>query len=66
MTEQFTVEEVNLMCIFNTKNKGYLINEIMNAYQYFNDEMLEIAERTVRKLNNMSDIEFNSMEFYPE
>ena len=66
MWERFTVEEINLMCIFGTTGKDRLIAEIINAAEAFDDEMVDIAESLIKKLHNMSDADFDALELYPE
>ncbi len=64
MNELFTVEEVNLMCIFDTSSRGSLISELTAAIGEFDSgdpqsdaEIREIAENALAKLNAMSDAE---------
>jgi len=67
MFEQFTVEETNLMCIFDTSSRSRLISELTAAMPEFQDpELAEIAVNVLKKLNNMSDLEFAALELYPE
>jgi len=65
MPERFTVEEINLMCIFDTSGKDRLIAGIINAAEGFEDEMVEIAEPLIKKLHKMSDEDFAALELYP-
>jgi hypothetical protein len=67
MDELFTVEEINLMCIFDTSSRERLIAELTAALADFEDvEMLEIAENTLRKLSEMSDTDYSPLDLYPE
>jgi hypothetical protein len=73
MNELFTVEEVNLMCIFDTSSRKRLISDISAAIGDFDAgdpqsdaEIREIAENTLSKLNAMSDTEFAALELCPE
>ena len=57
--KNFTVEETNLMCCFNTSSRKRLIDDMKSVT--LNDVDGEIAElmyKTVRKLESMSDAEF--------
>ena len=57
--KNFTVEEINLMCCFNTSSRKRLIDDMKSVT--LNDVDGEIAElmyKTVRKLESMSDAEF--------
>ena len=62
----FTVEEVNLMCIFDTSNRDALITTLTAAVPDFEEsELTEIAESVLKKLSNMSDADFAALELYP-
>ena len=62
----FTVEQVNFMCVFNTDNRKALMDGIRYSMPVFYEpELLEIAQNTLRKLEEMSDEEFDALEFYP-
>lgn len=63
----FTVEEINLMCIFDMSSRDSLVSELTDATPDFEDmEMLEIAAAVLDKLSKMTDAEFDALEFYPE
>jgi len=67
MIEQFTVEEVNLLCIFNTQNRNALISELSEAITDIEDgDMFEIAQNALNKVSKISDEDFAALEFYPE
>jgi len=67
MFERFTVEETNLMCIFDTSSRYTLIAELTAAVPEFDEpELSEIAENVLAKLEKMSDAEFSALELYPE
>jgi D-arabinose 5-phosphate isomerase GutQ len=67
MFELFTIEEVNLMCIFNTSGRSVLITDLTAAVRNFDEpELIEITETTINKLYKMSDTDFTALEFYPE
>jgi hypothetical protein len=66
MPELFTVEEVNLMCIFDMSSRGTLIVELIDATADFEDaEMLDIAVAVLDKLSKMSDEDFDALELNP-
>lgn len=66
MFEQFTIEEINLMCIFDTSSRVRLIAGINTAISTFEEpELVQIAEGTVNKLMLMGDEEFATLELYP-
>ena len=67
MFERFTVEEINMMCIFDTSGKDTLIAELTAAIPEFIEPGLdEIAESVLVKLLKMTDSEFSALELYPE
>ena len=62
----FTVEEENLMCIFDVSSRNALITDINVAMRdFYEPELREIAENALHKLNGMNDEEFSALEFYP-
>jgi hypothetical protein len=66
MREIFTVEEVNLICIFITNNREKLIADLKQAILSFDEpELGGIAESALSKLEAMSDADFDTLEFYP-
>ena len=67
MFEQFNIEEVNLMCIFDMSSRAALIAEITAAIPEFDEpELADIAENVIGKLTEMSDADFTALELYPE
>ncbi|GHV13173.1 hypothetical protein FACS1894219_07570 [Clostridia bacterium] len=67
MTEQFTLEQINLMCIFDTSDRNSLIADIKAAIPIFDDpEITEIAENAVSQLEKMSGAKFSALNLYPE
>ena len=67
MYEQFNIEEVNLMCIFDTSSRAALIAEITAAIPEFEEpELTEIAENVLGKLATITDADFSALELYPE
>ena len=73
MNDKFTVEEVNLICIFECKSRTKVISDIKKAIKHLDDgEMVELSNRVVAKLNNMTDKELRdekrikrTLKFYP-
>lgn len=66
LTPLFTVEEENLICVFDTSSRIALTDNISAAIPDFDEpEMFEIAESTLRKLNTMTDAEFTEYTFHP-
>lgn len=57
--DKFTVEEINLMCVFNTKNRMELIEDIGRVLPHLKEsEMEELARNVLAKLQIMTDEEF--------
>ena len=55
----FTVEEINLMCVFKEKGRTELIEDIGRVLPHLDDrDMEELANRVIGKLQNMTDEEF--------
>ena len=72
MIERFTVEEINFICIYNTKNRAALIQNLLEAVDGFDtgdpladSELFEIAHNALDKVSKMSDAEFNELKLYP-
>ena len=56
---KFTVEEINLMCVFNTGSKTALMEDIGRVLPHLKEsEMEELARDVLAKLQNMTDEEF--------
>jgi len=62
----FTVEQENLICMYDTTSKQALTDAIRAAMpDYEEDEMQGIAGNALRKLDAMSDAEFSEYVFSP-
>ena len=57
--KNFTVEELNLMCCFNTSSRKRLINDM-------DGEIAELMYKTIRKLEAMTDAEFEELYIMPD
>ena len=63
----FTVEEINLMCCFDTSSRRKLIAEMKSLpLDGLDDEMTELLFHTVRKLESISDEAFAHLYIAPE
>ena len=63
----FTVEEINLMCCFNTSSRKRLIDDMESVTLNNKDgEIAELMHKTVRKLEAMSDAEFDALYIAPD
>ena len=70
MSHNFTVEEVNLICVFASESKAFtlesrnkVIENIEKALPYLEDtDMAELSGRVIGKLRDMTDEEFEQLE----
>lgn len=63
----FTVEEINLMCCFDTPSRKRLIAEMKELpIGELDDEMTELLFHTVRKLESITDEEFSELYIAPD
>ena len=65
----FTKDELSLISIYNTGDRKGTIEEITEMQTYLEDDEAELAELTVsvlRKLESISDDEFESLDLYPD
>jgi len=61
-----TVEETNLICIFDTSNRAKLISKMKSVpLADLDDEMQQLLFGVVRKLEKMNDEEFSRYDFAP-
>ncbi len=57
--DKFTVEEINLMCVFGEQDRKGMIADIKNVIPHVQDsDMVELAGQVLEKLEAMSDEEF--------
>lgn len=62
--ERFTVEESNLMCIYNTGSRADLLSELAEMQSHLaadETELLALTKTVIGKLSAMSDEEFDSL-----
>lgn len=63
MNHNFTVEEVNLICVFAGENRSEVIEDMERALPYLEDtDMEELSHRVIKKLRDMTDKEFEQLE----
>ena len=63
MEKTFTVEEINLICIFESRCRTKVISDIKEAMKYLDDEeLVEFSSRTITMLKEISDEEFGELE----
>lgn len=64
MMSKFTVEEINLICIYNTGSRQGLISELSKMQTHLEQdetELLELTYSVIDKLNAMKDDEFENI-----
>lgn len=65
--KNFTVEETNLMCCFNTSSRKRLIDDMKSVtLSDMDGEIAELMYKTVRKLEAMTDAEFEELYIMPD
>ena len=65
MKEIFTVEEINLLCIYDTSDRAALIEDLkISLADVYEPEMREIIHNTIAKLETLTDAELSEMGFY--
>ena len=63
MNHNFTVEEVNLICIYAGESRSEVIADIERALPYLDGPyMEELSHRIIEKLRNRMDEEFAELE----
>lgn len=66
MTNTFTFDEINLMCIYDTSDRVGLIIQLQEAMPHIeNEELSEITATVISKLIGMTDDEYNEIELKP-
>ena len=57
--DKFTVEEINLMCVFEGQDRKSMIADIKNVIPRIQDsDMVELARQVLGKMEAMRDEEF--------
>lgn len=65
----FTNDEMNLMCIYDTGNRTGLINALSEMRKELDaDEVAlrELADSVLNKLSDMPDEDYEQLELYPD
>ena len=57
----FTVEETNLLSIYKTDDKWEMLTNMAVSLPLMDGEMRAFAERTMRKLDALTEAEFNAL-----
>ena len=61
---RLTVEETNLLSIYNEGGKARLIENMTAALPYMDAVMRELAERTLSKVDALTDEEYAELPLY--
>lgn len=62
----FSLEEINLMCIYDCTSRNGLIDELEAAMEYVDDlEMFRLMEQTIDKLHRTTDAQFAELPLVP-
>lgn len=61
----FTVEEMNLLSIYRGETKEEVTEKIAFALSFMDSDMRELAKRTVKKVNSLSDEEISALSIDP-
>ena len=64
MNNTFTVEETNLLSIYHEGSKAQLMENMTAALPYMDADMWELAERTISKVNALTDEEYAELALY--
>lgn len=67
--ENFTFEEMNLMCIYNTGSRTGLIDslrEMRGELSQEETELMELTNSALAKLCVMTDEDFDELELFPD
>lgn len=59
----FTVEEENLICMYHNADRRRTISRLTAALPDMDGDMRALAQQTIRKLEDMTDADFEDMRF---
>lgn len=60
----FSIEEINLMCIYGGRNRHELIGNLRQMQKHLSsdeEELHELTRTTIRKLEDMTDEQFDAL-----
>jgi len=61
---RLNVEEMNLLYMFDNSSRMAAVQDILDRFPFLeNEELKDICQQTVRKLEAMTDEEFAAMDF---
>ena len=65
----FTFDEINLMCIYNTGTRVGLMQALTNMRKHLEPdetELRELTDSTLHKLGSITDAQFAELELLPD
>ena len=65
----FTFDEINLMCIYNTGTRAGLMQALTDMRKHLEHdetELRELTDSTLRKLGGITDEQFAELEIVPD
>lgn len=65
----FTFDEINLMCIYNTGTRQGLMDALKEMREYLEPDETElrtITDSALEKLSAITDADYAALELYPE
>ena len=61
---RLTVEETNLLSIYHEGSKAQLVENMTAALPFMDEDMRELAKRTLSKVEAMNEAEFAGLPIY--
>ena len=61
----FTVEETNLLSIYKADSKRALLENINAALPFMDEAMRELATRSMRKIDALTEAEYAALAIFP-
>lgn len=65
----FTNDELNLMCIYDTGTRTGLIEALSTMREQLEEdetELMQMTDSALKKLNAMSDADYEALELFPD
>lgn len=62
---RLTVEETNLLSIYHEGSKAQLIENMTAALPFMDEDMRELAKRTLSKVDALTEAEYQELAVYP-
>ncbi len=62
---RLTVEETNLLSIYHEGSKAQLVENMTAALPFMDEDMRELAKRTLSKVDALTEAEYRGLAVYP-